>query len=129
MALQNVDVSPRDIDILTDRRGAFQIGELLKDYEIRKVGLTRSEKLCSYLGKFQIEGLEVEVIGDIQAKTSEGEWTKQFRPKRKITLNLKNMKIPASPLEVELKAYKILERTERVQKIEEVLKKKVVEPK
>jgi len=124
LALQGIDISPRDIDILTDKKGAFQIQELLKDYEIKKVELTKSEKLCSYLGKFQIMGLEIEVIGNFQAKTPNGKWTKPLSPKLKTTLKLGNLKIPVSPLKVELEAYKILGRAERVQKIEEVLKKK-----
>jgi len=124
LALQNVHVSPRDIDILTDKRGAFQIGELLKDYEIKKVEFTKSEKLCSYLGKFRIEGLEVEVIGDLQAKTNQREWTERFKPRRKAILKLEDMKIPALTLEAELKAYQALGRVEQVQKIKEALKKK-----
>jgi len=124
LALQDVDVSPRDIDILTDKSGAFQIGELLKDYEIQKVESTKTEKFSSYLGKFRIRGLEVEVIGEFQAKMSQGEWTEPFKPKHKTTLKLENMKIPASPLEVELQAYQILGRAERVQKIREALELK-----
>jgi len=125
LALQGVDVSPRDIDIVTDKQGAFKIGELLKDYEIKKVGLTRSEKFSSYLGKFRIKGLEVEVIGSLRTKTSKGKWAKSFKPKHKVTLKLKEMKIPASPLEVELKAYEILGRTETLQKIREALERKL----
>lgn len=124
MALQGVEVTPRDIDLVTDKQGAFKIGELLKDYEVKKVELTKTEKLSSYLGKFRMGGLEVEVIGDLQAKTSEGKWTESFKPKRKTTLSLEEMKIPASPLDVELKAYEILGRVEKVQKIRETLEKK-----
>jgi len=123
LALRGVEVTPRDIDLVTDKQGAFKIGELLKDYEIKKVELTKTEKLSSYLGKFRIEGLEVEVIGDFQAKTSEGKWTESFKPKRKTILLLEEMKIPASPLDVELKAYEILGRMEKVQKIREILEK------
>lgn len=125
LALQGVDVNPRDIDIVTDRQGAFRIGELLKDYKLKKVALTKSEKLSSYLGKFCIEGLEVEVIGSLRVKTSEGEWTRSFKPKHKVVLKFEDMRIPASPLEVELKAYEILGRMERVQKIREALQKKL----
>jgi len=123
LAFQDIDVSPRDIDILTDRRGAFQIMKLLKDYETQKVRLTRSEKMSSYMGKLCIEGLEVEVIGDFQAKTSKGEWTRSFKPERKVILTIEDVKIPVSPLEAELKAYEILGRTDKVQKIREALEK------
>lgn len=37
LALQRVDVTPRDIDILTDEAGAYKINELLKDCEVRPV--------------------------------------------------------------------------------------------
>jgi len=124
LALQGVDISPRDVDILTDKDGALQIGELLKDYESKRVELTKNEKFSSYFGKFRIEGIEVEVIGDLQSRTPDGKWTTQFRPKRKTTLKLEELKIPASPLEVELEAYKMLGRRDRVQKISEALRKK-----
>jgi len=124
LALQGVEVTPRDIDLVTDKKGAFKIGELLKDYEIKKVGLTKSEKISSYLGKFCIEDLEVELIGNFRAKTSKGEWAKSFKPKHKVILKMEDMKIPASPLEVELKAYEILGRVERVQNIRETLERK-----
>jgi len=121
--LQNTDVSPRDIDIVTNRKGAFQITEPLKDYETQKVRLTKSEKMSSYMGKLCIEGLEVEVIGDFQAKTPKGEWTRFFKLERKVILTINDMRIPVSPLETELKAYEILGRTDKVQKIREALRK------
>jgi len=120
LALQRVDISPRDIDILTDKEGAFIIERLLKDYQIKRVRFTRSERIASYLGTFRVEGVEVEVMGELQIKTAKG-WTKPLKPSQKKILKTEGMKIPANPLEIELKAYRSLGRMDRVQKILEVM--------
>jgi len=120
LALQGVNINPRDIDILTDKKGAFIIEALLKDFRIRKVEFTKSEKIASYLGKFMVEGVEVEVMGDVQIRT-ERAWAKPLSPWRKKILKTEGMEIPVTPLDVELEAYRRLGRMDRVQKILEVM--------
>jgi len=67
-----------------------------------------------------VEGVEVEVMGEVQVKTAKG-WTEPLKPLRKKILKVEGMEIPANPLEVELKAYRRLGRMDRVQKILEVM--------
>jgi len=125
LALQGVDISPGDIDILTDRQGAYRIGKLLKDFEIKKIELTKSERFSSHLGKFSIEGLEVEVIGNLRVKTSEGRWIRLHKPEQKAVLKLEDLVIPVSPLEEEIRAYEIFGRTRTVEKIREAISKRI----
>jgi len=37
LALQRVKISPKDIDILTDKEGAFKINEIFKNYQAKPV--------------------------------------------------------------------------------------------
>jgi len=120
LALQGVDLNPRDIDILTDREGAFTIEKLIKDYKIKSVEFTKSEKIASYQGKFRVEGVEVEVMGALQIKTAKA-WTKPLKPWRKRILKTEGIEIPVNPLEIELRAYRRLGRMDRVRKILEVM--------
>ena len=48
LALQGVDVSPKDIDILTDKDGAFEINKLLKEYEVKSVQFKTSDLFESF---------------------------------------------------------------------------------
>ena len=61
-ALQGVDVKPNDIDILTDKEGAYAIGEALKEYVIEEVHIKESETMKSHYGKFNINDVEVEIL-------------------------------------------------------------------
>lgn len=123
LLLQGVDVAPRDIDIVTDKQGAISIGELFKNYEIKKVRYVETEKIASYLGKFKIEEVEVEVIGEPRIKTTNGEWTEPFVPKRRQIRNLEGMRIPLILLRNALKTYERLGRKDKVQKIEQALRR------
>jgi hypothetical protein len=51
LALQGVNITPLDIDILTDKNGAYEINELLKSYEVQPVEYRQLRRLRSYLGE------------------------------------------------------------------------------
>lgn len=124
LALQGVDVRVRDIDILTDKKGAFLIDSLLKQYRVEGVKYRKSGKFSSYFGKFKIDNVKVEVMGDLSLKNKSGKWL----PRDSLLLNkefikLGKFKIPTAPLDLELIGYKIIRRYAKVKKIEEVLKK------
>jgi hypothetical protein len=68
LALQGVDVKPHDIDLLTDRQGAFRINAILKEYEKKKVTYSETEKVSSSFGVFEIQDVKVEVMGNYREK-------------------------------------------------------------
>lgn len=127
LALQKVKIKPKDIDILTDRKGAFKLNKLLKKYEIRPVKFGRSEIFKSYFGEFRINDIKIEVMGDLEERIN-NKWTtlsKRLMIPPKI-VEIKKMKIPVSSLMEQLEAYKKLGRKKdsfRVRKIKEVLGK------
>jgi len=123
LALQGVDVTPHDIDILTDEKGAFSINELLRDYEVRKVEYKESENLASYLGEFRIDGIKVEVMGDLRIKRPDGTWYKELVIRGAKNANIGETEVPLYPLEKELEGYKILGRVEKVREIEKTLRR------
>jgi len=116
LALQGVDVIAHDIDILTDKKGAFSIGELLRDYEVKGIGYKKSKKYASYFGQFEAKGVKVEVMGDLKIKQPDGTWYKM--PLIKKTIKVDEIKVPVNPLEEALKGYMASERIEKVKKIE-----------
>jgi len=89
----------------------------------KKVRYVETEKIASYLAKFKIEEVEVEVIGEPRIKTTNGEWTEPFVPKRRQIRNLEGMRIPLILLRNALKTYERLGRKDKVQKIDQTLRR------
>jgi predicted nucleotidyltransferase len=106
LALQGIKIKAKDIDILTDKSGAFKINELLKEYEVRPVKIFGTE--C--LGKFKIKGVKVEVMGKLKKRL----------PSQKI-IKIGEMKLPVSSLKEELKAYDSLKRRKDINKIKKIM--------
>ena len=125
LALQGVDVNPNDVDILTDEHGAFTIGALLEEYEVKPISFSRTDLFESFYGLYYIEGTKVEVMGNLRVKL-EGIWVSlSNRLKSPIHVQMGSLNIPVSLLHDQLQFYEKLGRDkdkERILKIREVLK-------
>jgi predicted nucleotidyltransferase len=128
LALQGVKIKPKDIDILTDKKGAFKIEKLFEEYKVRifSVKLSHSKLFKSYFGKFKFKDVKFEVMGDLKEKAG-NKWVSFFaRLKSPKIVNLEGMKISVSSLQEQLRSYSKLGRKKdviRVKKIKEALKK------
>lgn len=124
LALQGIKIRPKDIDIVTTKRSAFQINKLLKIYEIqpvkRKIWKVGKRKFFEYIGEFRIKGIHVEIIAgrrEINKKPKK-------LPKIKF-ISLGKIRLPCAKLEEELKVYSELKREKdlkKIKKIKEMLK-------
>ena len=120
LTLQGVNVTPRDIDILTDKDGAYKINELLKDYEVQPVEYRQSERLQSHLGEFRISNVKVEVMGDYREKVK-GEWQNlDSRLVSPAIIQFAGMQLPVSPLRAQLRSYESSGLEKDVTKIKEI---------
>lgn len=121
--LQGMDITAHDIDIQTDRDGAYAIGGLLAPYVVHPVRYAASDSpVRSHFGQFLVEGVEVEVMGDMQ-KCVDGVWAPpdDIAPLvRHVAYN--GMQIPVIDLEHEVVAYRKMCRPERARQIEDFLK-------
>lgn len=121
-ALQGVDVKPRDIDILTDKEGAYAIGEALKEFVVEEIHIRETEKMKSHYGKFNIEGVEVEIIGDLVNMKQEGDlWSETTNFSKKIIIEFKGVEVPGISLDQELSAYTKMKKIERIKKIKQAM--------
>ena len=73
-ALQGMPVEPHDIDLQTDRVGAYQIEQMLAEFSKKPVAFAATEQICSHYGALQIEGVDVEIMGDVQKRLADGRW-------------------------------------------------------
>ena len=72
-ALQGVSVEPHDIDIQTDKEGAYEIEHFFSEFIVEPVRFKESERIRSHFGALMIEGVKVEIMGEIQKKIND-EW-------------------------------------------------------
>jgi len=127
LALQGVDVEPEDIDVLTDREGAFKINSILKKYEEKKVEYVETDKLASFFGIFRIDDVEVEVMGDYKEREGDKWVSLSHRLKSQKIVKIDGYRIPVSPLEDQLRSYKRSDRLKDYEKVRKILQKTKVE--
>lgn len=68
LAMLGVDVEVNDVDILTNKYGAEQLDLLLSKYRIKKLEHSEIGRIRSYFGIYSINGIKVEIMGDLQHK-------------------------------------------------------------
>ena len=122
--LQGVDVEPHDIDIITDRKGAFKIGEEFREHVKKPVEYSENGRFRSYYGKLEIKGIEVEVMGELEKKVR-GRWDGIEKLEKMIVeKDIQGNLIPVIRLEKELEEYNKMGRTEKADKIRKKLEKR-----
>lgn len=120
--LQGLIIPVHDIDIQTDRDGASKIEELFWEFVVQKVTLSSTEKIRSHFGKLIIDGIEVEIMGDVQKRGEEWETVDLDRYKKFV--EVEGMRIPVLSLEYEYQAYLKLGRLEKAKLLKEWLEKR-----
>jgi|SRR6185312_1281168 len=121
-ALQGVPVTPDDIDLQADLAGALAIEQLLSKYVVQKVRFSTTEKIRSHFGELLINGVKVEIMGDVQKRIEDGSWEKPVELERyKRFIEFRGMKIPVLTLEYEYEAYMKLGRLEQAKMLKEAI--------
>lgn len=118
MALQGFPIKPADIDLQTDKAGAYRIQELLMEYMTRQVIFSTSARMRSHLGKLLIEDIVVEIIGNLEKLDPYDVWhaspdLSSFRR----WVQLEGMKLPVLDLDYEAQAYEQMGRIERAREL------------
>jgi len=124
-ALQGMPVEIHDIDIQTGKSGAYEMERLFQEYVAKKVNLSTSKKIRSHFGELIIDGIKVEIMGDIQKRIEDNKWEEPVDLiKYRRIIEFEGMMVPVLDLEYEYKAYLKLGRTGKAQKIKEHLNNK-----
>jgi hypothetical protein len=115
LALQGVPVDVHDIDLVTDRTGAYRIERLFAAEMIRPVRLSSSDVIQSHYGAFALGGYDFEIIGDAQFRGADGGWDAplDFTP-HKHYLDIEGMTLPVLTLEYEYESYVRLGRAAKI---------------
>lgn len=124
-ALQGMSVEIHDIDIQTDKKEAYQIEKLFQKYITENISLKTSEKIRSHYGVLVIDGIKVEIMGDVQKRLEDHTWEEPVDLiKYKGMIEFEGMEIPVLDLEYEYQAYLRLGRMEKAERIRKYLTKK-----
>ena len=118
-ALQGVPVTPHDIDLQTDAGGAYAIARLFSEYVVRPVAFSSTATIRSHFGALAIAGIIVEIMGDIQKRSTDGSWEPPVdleRHRREVELD--GMQISVLSLPYEREAYRTLGRVATVHLLE-----------
>jgi len=114
--LQGVSVEPNDIDIQTDKRGAYEIECHFSEFMIKRVTFSSTERIRSYFGELMIDGIKVEIMGDIQKRLEDGSWENPVDLEHhKRVVEVEEMQVPVLSLEYEYQAYLKLGRIEKAE--------------
>lgn len=119
-ALQGVPVQPNDIDVQTDEAGAYSIERLFAEFVVRKVVFSEAERIRSHFGALLIDGVRVEIMGDIEKRQEDRQWEPPVEVRRHTRLvEVEGMHVPVLSLEYEYRAYLTLGRVARAEMLKE----------
>ena len=122
LSLQGVAIAVNDIDIQTDRDGAFEIESRLAAYIVEPVRCLVSEQIRSYLGRLEIDGIQVEIMGDIAKRLDDQTWEAPIQvAQHRRWLAIDGLQIPVLSLAYEYEAYLKLGRLEKADMIRRFL--------
>ena len=127
-ALQGMDVDVHDIDIQTDESGAYEIERRFSQYVVRNFEFSSSEKIRSHFGELSVNGIKVEIMGDIQKCLPDGTWEYPIDIRsNRCFINYGGISIPVMSLEYECEAYYRLGRTEKAEQVRRYLEQRCFE--
>jgi hypothetical protein len=121
-ALQGVPVEPKDIDIQTDEVGAYEIERRFSEYVTKTVHFSSADRIRSHFGALMIDGIKVEIMGNIQKRLENGTWERPVDlDQYKHFVEVGGMQIPVLSLQYEYQAYLKLSREKKAQMLKKML--------
>jgi hypothetical protein len=123
LALRGAPIEPRDIDIMTDEAGAYELERVFSEFVVSPVSLKTSDRIRSHFGALNIDGVKVEIMGDFQMRLEDGTW--DLPPdmmKIRHTESVEGMAIPFLPLQWQYDSYSKLGRSDRAEAVLELMR-------
>ena len=118
LAMQGVPVEVHDIDIQTDEEGAYQFEKIFAQDVVKPVRYSEAERIRSHLGAFSINGIKVEVMGDVQKRLDDQSWEESVvLEDHRHWMEIGQVQVPLLNLEYEYLAYLRMGRKEKAEKI------------
>jgi hypothetical protein len=110
-ALHGVWLPVKDLDLEMGAEQAYRFQQIYQEYAIQPVRLSENDQYRSHFGKFEIDGVELDVMGDLERR--EGEIWKPTWTRTLDLIDLDGTPVRVSWLEEETLAYIRRGRLER----------------
>ncbi len=124
LRLQGVDLSVHDLDLQTDRETIYLLERNLAEFMKVPVHVWESEHTLSYQGQAEINGLQVELLGDIRHHDADGAWLPPLDiPSVLVWVEWHGVKIPVLSLAHEALAYETMGRKQKAELIRSAIAK------
>lgn len=124
LRLQGVDLSVHDLDLQTDAKTVFLLENKLVHFMKVPVHLWETEHTLSYHGQAEINGLQVELLGDIRHRQQDGAWGTSLDIKSVLVwVEWHELEIPVLSLVHEAVAYEKMGRLEKAERIRSAIRK------
>lgn len=122
MALHGMPLEVHDIDVQTDKIGVFEIEDIFKENVIAPLAFRSSDRLQSYFGKLEIDGIQIDIMGDLQKRMDDQTWEEPVKVEDyREWLKYGGINIPVMPLEYEYHAYSKMGRVDRAKMLRDWL--------
>ncbi|MEO0460887.1 MAG: hypothetical protein AAF219_08585 [Myxococcota bacterium] len=112
---------PADLDIQCDGEGAYRIAELFPDSITLPTAYRETHAIKSYYGVLEIEGVVVELVGQLSRRFETGWETPVVVKGQRRWVRYRNTDIPVMSLEYELYSKQNLGQQEKAREIEQLL--------
>ena len=117
-ALHGMDIAVNDIDLQTDKDGAYRIEDAFRLNVVRKVMFSEARGIRSYFGELSIKDIKVEIMGALQKKLPNRKWELPVDVEKYLEfIDFEGMRLPVLSLTYEEQAYRKLGRTEKARRI------------
>jgi len=124
LRLQGVDIPVHDLDLQTDAKTVYLLEEKLAEFMKTPVHVWESEHTLSYHGQAEIDGLQVELLGDICHRGADGAWQPPLDiPSVLIWVDWHGLQIPVLSLAHEALAYEKMGRSQKAELIRSAIGK------
>jgi hypothetical protein len=124
LRLQGMDLSVNDLDLQTDAKTLFLMEKELAEYLKVPVHLWESEHTLSYHGQAEMNGLQVELLGDMRHHQPDGTWSLPLDLKSVLVwVEWRDLRIPVLTLEHEAVAYEKMGRIQKAELIRSAIRK------
>lgn len=123
LVLQGLNMNVQDVDVLCDKKSVPKVNKLLEKFVQNKIKYSESEKFKSFWGKFIINNIEVEFMGEWQIKDTKGNWSEPYNGKNYNVVVVDGVDVLVTKVEEELSVFAKMGRWNAFHKIKKEYEK------
>jgi hypothetical protein len=124
LRLQGIDLSVHDLDLQTDAKTIYLLEKRLAEYMKVPVHVWETEHTFSYHGQAEVNGLQVELLGDVRHRDEDGAWLPPLDISSALVwVEWRGIKVPVLSLTHEALAYEKMGRHQKAELIRAAIRK------